>query len=102
MRKMLIRTCRGVVSPGGPCALKVKIARLGISTETTRGTASGIANIPDRFEASISLSDIAGGAVLECIAQCEHSPIGSLKATAFGSGLEADSSIESITMFPIS
>src|SRR6266550_6542970 len=102
MRKMLMRTCRGRVCPGGPCALELRIAREGISTEITCSTAFGITNVPDRFEASVSLSDTAGGTVRECIAQWEHSPTGSPKAAAFGSGLEADSSIESIAICPIS
>ena len=65
MRKMLMRICLGVVVPGGPWALEVKTDTNDISTETTVGTASGTGKSPDRFDASISLSAEAFGAVRE-------------------------------------
>src|SRR5438552_14889878 len=100
MRKMLMRMCLGV-SPGGPCALEFKIATDGISTETTAGTESGIAQFPDSLDASISLSVIALAVIRVCIVQCEHNSTGWPSATALGSGLEADSSTESIGMLPM-
>jgi hypothetical protein len=87
MRKMLIRMCRDVVVPGGPCALEIKTATEDVSTATKPGTASGIAKLPDRFEASVSLSETALGVVRECIAQCGQNSEGRPRATALGFGL---------------
>ena len=65
MRKILIRTCLGVVVPGGPCDLEIKIETAEVSTETTFGIASKVAILPARFDASTSLNDTAFGVVRE-------------------------------------
>jgi predicted mannosyl-3-phosphoglycerate phosphatase (HAD superfamily) len=76
MRKMLMRICLGLASPGGPCALEVKTATGDIATWATLEEWSGIPRSTERLAASVSLSETALGVVRECTAQWEQGPIG--------------------------
>ena len=76
MRKMLMRICLGLASPGGPCALEVKTATGETIAGATPETVSRILKSIERFAASVSLSEAVVGVLRECTAQCEQSPIG--------------------------
>ena len=76
MRKMLMRMWRGVLSPGGPCALEVNTATGDVVRGATLETVKGMAASPERLAASASLSHRAFVFVRECTAQCEHGAVG--------------------------
>jgi len=99
MRKILMRICLGVNSPGGPCALALKIGTKDVGTETTLVTISGRFKWPERFAASLSRSKPASGAEREWTAQCLHGSVGRPNAfsSAFCSGVDSVA-IDSICM----
>ncbi|MEO8434600.1 MAG: hypothetical protein ABI596_06870 [Pyrinomonadaceae bacterium] len=99
MRKMLMRICLGVNSPGGPCALALNIGSKDVGTEKTLVTISGRFKWPERFSASISRSKLASGVEREWTAQCLHGSVGLPKAfpPAFCSGVDS-LSIDSICL----
>lgn len=65
MRKMLMRICLDVESPGGPCALEVKTATVEGVTAATLGTLSGTLKSSERVAVSVSLSEALFGVVFE-------------------------------------
>ena len=76
MRKVLMRICLGIASPGGPCALEVKTATGVTVTGATLEKWRGILGSAERLAAPVSLSEAVFGVVRECTAQCGHGPIG--------------------------
>lgn len=73
---MLMRMCLGIVSPGGPCALEVKMATGETIAGATPETLSGILKPIERLVTSVALNETELGVVRECTAQCEHASIG--------------------------
>ena len=59
MRKILMRICLGLYTPGGPCAREVKTEALDVTTGALAGTARGMAESAERFGVSVSLNEIA-------------------------------------------
>ena len=59
MRKILMRICLGLRSPGGPCALEVNTGALDVITGTIVGTPRGMVKPAERFGVSVSLKEIA-------------------------------------------
>lgn len=103
MRKMLMRMCLEICSPGGPWALEVNTATGDAITGATLEYVTGVLRSPDRWGASICTSEAVLAFLRECTAQCEHGAVGWPKANVLGSGLEAGSCcIESISVCPIS
>lgn len=76
MRKMLMRMCLGLASPGGPCALEVKTATGETIAGATPEMFSGIAKSIERLATSVARNESALGVVRECTAQCEHASMG--------------------------
>lgn len=76
MRKMLMRICLGLASPGGPCALEVKTATGETIAGATPEAFSGILKSIERLATSVALNEPALGVVRECTAQCEQASIG--------------------------
>ena len=76
MRKILMRICLRVESPGGPCALEVKTAAGDMVTGATLEKLRGILRSTGLLAASVALSEAVLGFVRECTAQCEHGLVG--------------------------
>jgi len=94
-----MRICLGVNSPGGPCALALKIVAKDVGTVTTLETISGRFKCPERFAASATRSKLASGADREWTAQCLQGSFGWPKEfpSAFCSGVDSVS-LDSICM----
>lgn len=100
MRKIFMRICLGVDSPGGPCALEARSETQGTLTGETLAQDRGIVRSTERWAASVSLNEAVFELAPECTAQCEQGAIGCPRAMASGSGLGADSC--SIPICPMS
>ena len=82
MRKMLMRICRDVESPGGPCALEGSTGTRDKVTGATLETGTGVLRATERLTASDALNETSLEFVRECTAQCEHGLVGWPKAKA--------------------
>ena len=87
-----MRICRGLRSPGGPCALKVNTAALEVTTGRRVETVREMAEWAERFGASVSLKEIALELEREWTAQWEHGLVGCPIASASVFGCAAESS----------
>jgi len=65
MRKMLLRICLGVGSPGGPCALEVSTGTEAAVTGPTVEVWEGIIRSAERLADSVSLNAAAFGTLRE-------------------------------------
>lgn len=85
MRKVLTRTCRATLAPGGPCALETGPSNGGAVTRPTADNASSTLGSMERLAAAPCLSDTSLGVVPEWTAQCGHLVLGWSKAEACAS-----------------